>query len=101
MHYVISTVIARHVKPTNVCFNSFSAVRDLQTIVFEACEVYTGDFSILIPGTLRRSNSDFSAHRMCIWRESATSVSYCAACWQFACALLEDNAHFLCITAVM
>ena len=49
MHYVISTVIARpsalksRIKPTNVCS---SAVRDLQTIRFGACEVYAGDFSM-------------------------------------------------------
>ena len=70
------------VKPTNVCSNSFSAVRDLQTIRFGACEVYAGDFSILVPGTLRRSNSDFSARRMRVWRESATAVSYHVPCWQ-------------------
>ena len=30
-------------------------------------------------GTLRRSNSDFSARRMCVWR---TTVSYHAPYWQ-------------------
>ena len=73
MHYAVEAVIARPralkscVKPSNMWS---SAVRDLQIIRFEASEVYSGDFSILIPGTLRRSNSDFSACRMCVWRES-------------------------------
>ena len=58
------------------CSNSFSAVCDLQTIGFEVCEVSADDFSILILGTLRRRNSDFSARRMHVWRESATVVSY-------------------------
>ena len=78
-------------KSRNVCSNSFSAVRDLQTIGFKACEVYGGDFSILVPGTLRGSNSDFSTRRMRVWRESATAVGHRAllAVKQVACTLLE------------
>ena len=41
------SALKSRVKPTNVCSNSFSAVRDLQTIRFGACEVYAGDFSSL------------------------------------------------------
>ena len=58
------SALKSRVKPTNVCSDSFSAVCDLQTIRFEPCEVYAGDFSVLIPGRLRRSNSDFSARKI-------------------------------------
>ena len=54
----------------------------------------------LISGTLQRSNSDFSAHRMHVWRESATAVRYIPrtllAVKQVACTTLE-NAHFYAI----
>ena len=40
------SALKSRIKPTNVCSNSFSAVRDLQTIRFGACEVYAGDFSL-------------------------------------------------------
>ena len=92
MYNVISTVIAclnalnGHVQPTYACSSSFSAVRDLQSIRFEACRVDSGNFSVPIPWKLQRSNPDFSA-RMRVWRESAL-----LAVEQVACTLLE---HYL------
>ena len=93
MYYVISTVIAclnalnGRVQPTYACSNSFSAVRDLQSIRFEAFRVDTGNFSV---GSFK--GATLTSVHACVSGGSQLPLSALLAVEQIACTLLE---HYL------